>query len=80
MHCFSMDFNLCLILCLILIYKLTAMWNSVSNMIRVISKLPSAAKVPHRLFIIFAIKTKYSLSFTQMSSGSSALIKSIKLN
>lgn len=72
----SMDFNLCLIL----IYKLNAMWNSVSNTIRLISKLPSAAKVSRRLFIIFTIKTKYCLSFTQVSSGSSALIKSVKLN
>lgn len=56
------------------------MWNSVSNMIRVISKFPSAAKVSHRLFIIFTIKNKYCLSFTQVSSRSSALIKSIKLN
>jgi len=61
----SMDFNLCLIFCLILIYKLNAMWNSVSNTVRVISKLPSAAKVSRGLFIIFAIKTKYCLSFRQ---------------
>lgn len=56
------------------------MWNSVSNTIRVISKLPSSAKVSHRLFIIFTIRTKYYSPCTKATIGSSALIKSIQSN
>lgn len=54
------------------------MRNCISNMNRVTSKLPSAA----RCFVgyYFSIKTKNCLSFAQWSSGSSVLIKSIKAN